>query len=45
MLIAERIGHDDTKYIMETYGHIFTLKNTLKWCKHWKNLIIQNKNN
>jgi len=26
MLIAERIGHDDTKYIMETYGHLYPQK-------------------
>ena len=26
MLIAEHIGHDDTKYIMETYGHLYPQK-------------------
>jgi len=26
MLIAERIGHEDIKYIMETYGHLYPQK-------------------
>lgn len=26
MLIAQRIGHDDIKYIMETYGHLYPEK-------------------
>ncbi len=28
MLIAERIGHEDIKYIMETYGHLYPQKHT-----------------
>jgi integrase len=28
MLIAERIGHEDIKYIMETYGHLYPEKHS-----------------
>ena len=28
LTIAERIGHDDIKYIMETYGHLYPEKHT-----------------
>jgi len=26
MLIAKRIGHEDVKYIIETYGHLYPQK-------------------